>query len=275
VATDLKILKGIPYNNSVNSDRLFRCAPKAAGYAERWTFPGEKRETCSGNGYEVMIFKKFLSAILRDWGSRVTGVASVPLTIAAFWANTPTQRILWAAFALACFGYASFRIWVAEYRRAETAEAKLKSNPHPWVAVDDYDGVYEEDAGTGKEALFETLRIVNRGDAPAVNIEISPIQFTNRTARLLTSLQTLAPGESTNAQIINLRYILEGVQTKTPKVIGRSWSVRIPLTVKYRDLNHTQWETKHAVLYNATGISFSIVNPNEPLEWSPGIDGKA
>ena len=222
-----------------------------------------------------MIFKKFLYAIGRDWGSRVTGGASVPLTILAFFANTPTQRIVWAVFALACFGYASFRIWGAEYRRAESAEAKLTVSPRPWVAIDGYEGVYAEDVETGEEYLVETLRIVNRGDAPAISIEIPPIQFTNRTARLLAPLPTLGPGDSVETRIINLRYVLEGIQEKTPKVIGRSWSVRIPLTIGYRDPKHAHWETKHAVLYNVMGISFGIVHPNEPQEWSVGVNGEA
>ena len=220
-----------------------------------------------------MIFKKFLYAIGRDWGSLVTGSASVPLVIVAFFANTPTQRVVWAIFALVCFGYASFRVWAAEYRRAESAEGKLAAIPRPWVAVDGYEGFYAEDSETGEEHLVETLRVVNRGDAPAVSIDIPSIQFTNRTARLLTPLPTLGPGESIETRIMNLRYVLEAVKAKTPTVQGQSWSAHLPLTIGYRDPNHAYWETKQVIIYTVMGIRFSILHPNEPQESSVGVNG--
>lgn len=215
-----------------------------------------------------MIFLKFFYAVGRDWGAIVTGVACVPLTVLAFWADTPIQRIVWTIFALACFIMASFRVWVSEYRRAESAEARLNSKPRPWVTIDGYEGVYAEDAETGEEHLVETLNIVNRGGASAVSIEMPPIELFGRTARLLVPLPTLGPGESTEARILNLKYVLDGIQEKVPKVRGRSWSVRIPLIIEYRDPNHYRWETAHAISYNVMGISFGIAHPNEPQEWT-------
>lgn len=41
MAIDRNALKNMPYNNGANSGRLFRCAPKPAGYAER-SQKGEK-----------------------------------------------------------------------------------------------------------------------------------------------------------------------------------------------------------------------------------------
>jgi len=222
-----------------------------------------------------MIFKKFLYAIVRHWSSLVTGGLSVPVTILAFFTNTPTLRTLWAVFALACFGYTSFRVWVEEYRRAESAEGKLATIPRPWVVVDGYEGVYTEDAETGEEYLVENLRIVNRGNAPAVSVDIPSIQFTNRTARLLTPLPTLGPGESIETQILNLRYVMEAVKAKTPTIQGQSWSAGLPLTIGYRDPNHAHWETKQVIIYTVMGISFSILHPYEPQESSVGVNGAA
>jgi hypothetical protein len=220
-----------------------------------------------------MIFKKFLYAIGRDWGSLVTGGASLPLIILAFFANTPTQRVVWAVFAIACFGYASFRIWAAEYRRAETAESKLADIPRPWVVVDGYESFYAEGAETGEEHLVETLRVVNRGDAPAVSIDIPTVQFTNRTARLLTPLPTLGPGESIETRILNLRYVMEAAKAKTPTVQGQSWSARLPLTIAYRDPSHAHWETRQEIIYTVMGISFGILHSTEPQESSMDVNG--
>lgn len=145
---------------------------------------------------------------------------------------------------------------------------RLTSQPRPWVTIDGYKGVYEEDDETGEEYLVETLHIVNRGDASAVNIVIPPIHLLDRKARLLNPLPTLGPGESIDARILYLRYVLERVNKEVPKVMGRPWSVRIPLTVEYRDLNHRRWATDHAITFNVMGISISIVHPNEPEEWT-------
>ena len=186
----------------------------------------------------------------------------------AFWADTLTYRIIWAIFALACFIVASFRVWVTEYRRAESAEARLTDKSRPLITIDGYKGVYEEDVGTGEEHLFEMLSVVNRGDASAVSIKIPSIQLLGRTARLLVPLPTLGPGESTEARILNLKYALDGVNEKVPKVRGNPWSIRIPLTVHYRDASHDRLETDHAISYSVRGISFSIVHPNEPQKWT-------
>ena len=228
----------------------------------------EKRKSGAAKNSGMMIVRKFFYAISRDWGSLVTGIASIPLTLLAFWANTPIQRIAWILFALTCFTIASFRIWVAEYRRAERAKTQLTDQPRPWVTIDGCEGVYAEDDQTGEECLVETLHIVNRGGASAVSIEMPPIQLIGRTARLLHPLPTLGPGQSTDAQIINLQHVLRGVCDKVPKVKGRPRSVRIPLTVEYRDLNHGRWTTDHAITYNVMGISFGIAHSNEPEEWT-------
>lgn len=211
-----------------------------------------------------MIFKKFLYAIVRHWSSLVTGGLSVPITILAFFTNTPTLRTLWAVFALACFGYTSFRVWANEYRRAEIAEGKLATIPRPWVVVDGYEGVYTEDSETGAEYLAEIVRFVNRGGAPAVSIELPPIKFGTRTASFLRALPTLGPGEAIETQILNLQHVMEAVKAATPMIQGQSWSAHLPLTIEYRDPNHAHWETNQAIIYSVRGISFSILHRNEP-----------
>jgi hypothetical protein len=213
-----------------------------------------------------MMFREFLYAIWRDWGSLITGGASVPLIVLAFFANTPTQKAVWAVFAIACFGYASFRVWAAEYCRAETAEGKLITLPRPWVVIDGYESSWAEDAETREEYLIETLHIVNRGDVAAVSIAIPSIKSYNRTARLLSPLPTLGPGESTETRILNLRHVMEAVKMNTPTVLGQSWSARLNLTITYRDPSHAHWETTQEVVYTVMGISFGILHSAEPRE---------
>jgi hypothetical protein len=220
-----------------------------------------------------MIFKKFLYAIAHHWSSLVTGGLSIPITILALFTETPTLRALWAIFALACFGYTSFRVWADEYRRAESAEGKLATIPRPWVVVDGYEGFYAEAAETGQEHLAETVRIVNRGDATAVSIDMPSVQFGNRSARILTPLPTLGPGESIEIQIINLHRVMEAVKAATPTIKDQSWSACLPLTIRYRDPKHANWETNQAIIYTVMGINFSILHPNEPQESRKVIAG--
>jgi len=145
---------------------------------------------------------------------------------------------------------------------------QLTDQSRPWVTIDGYEQVVAED-DVGEEYRVETLHIVNRGNVPAVSIAIRPVQGFGRTVRLLNPLPTLGPNESTDAQILSLSHVLEGVNKKVPKIMGRPWSVRIPLTVEYCDLNHIRWTTDHAITLNAfMGISINIVHPNEPQEWT-------
>jgi hypothetical protein len=90
------------------------------------------------------MLSKFLKAVSRNWSSLVTGGASIPLTILAFFAPTPLQRTAWATFAIMFFLIASFRTWMFEYLRAEEAEAKLKTL-RPWVVIDGYSSGFAED----------------------------------------------------------------------------------------------------------------------------------
>jgi hypothetical protein len=180
------------------------------------------------------------------------------------WLNTTTQII--AAYLVVWL--VILTLVVAPACLWHELELQLADQPRPWVIIDRYDPYIEVDE-TGKEYLAGTLHIVNRGKAPAINIEIPRIQYRNRTANLLSPLPTsLGPDQSIDAQILNLEYVLKEINRDTPKVRGRSWSVRRPLTVEYYDLNHVRWTTDHAITFNARGISIDIVHPNEPQEWT-------
>ena len=216
-----------------------------------------------------MIIHKFFSAVFKDLVARLTGVVSILLTGFALWGvNTSTQRIAWFISALICFIVALYWVWRSEYLRAEKAEARL-NELRPWITIDGYKQFFTEDAETGEDYLVETLHVVNRGGKSAVSIEIPPIQLLGKTTRILGSLPSLGPGESAEARILNLEYVLDGVKKKVLEVGGGApWQVRIPFTVTYRDASHFLWETGHAISYSGKGIRFSLVHPNEPQEWT-------
>lgn len=56
------------------------------------------------------------------------------------------------------------------------AETALASSARPWVIIDSYSAEDLEDE-FGEEYLSEKIRIVNRGQAPAVNITVPDLQF--------------------------------------------------------------------------------------------------
>ncbi|MFH1883632.1 MAG: hypothetical protein ABIL62_13100 [Planctomycetota bacterium] len=211
------------------------------------------------------MFRKYFIAIGKDLISLITGIASIPFTVMAFWVNTPTIRYAWFISAFVCFIVASYKVWANEYCRAEKAETQKAT---PYVTIDKYIGFYAEDETTAEEYLVENLRIVNRGSTAALSVEIPSIQILGKTARLLTQPPTLGPNESIECRILNLKHVLDGINNKIPKERGKPWSVRIPLTVHYRDANHNSLKTDHAISYNINGISFEIVHPNDPQDWT-------
>lgn len=213
------------------------------------------------------MLRKFLKAISRDWGSLVTGAASIPITILAFWANTPLQRTAWAIFAITCLLVALFRIWAFEYRRAEAAETKLSMSPRPWLTIDCYSAEVVEDE-MDREYLWEKLHIVNRGQAPAVNIVIPEIQLAGRRTLLFRPLPTLGPSESVDAVMSNFRETLDRGFSMMPPSAGQPRTLRIPLVLEYYDLDHKRWTTEHAISLSVFGIRVEVVHPNEPQEWS-------
>lgn len=224
------------------------------------------------------MFKNFLKAIGRDWISLVTGGASIPLTVLAFWADTPLQRTAWATFAIVCFIIASFRNWAFEYRRAEAYEERFTASARPWVIMDDYSFEYVQYDDIDEEHLSEKIRIVNRGQAPAVNITIPDLQFCGSKARVVGAIPTLGPGESTDVKILNLCKMLEGLRDKLRKSMPESAekkskliryrSLLLPCLIEYRSLDHRQWSTNHAILFQGNSITFSIVSPNDSKQWT-------
>jgi len=72
-----------------------------------------------------MDFQAFLSALVADWVSMMSGIASVVLLIASVvrkWDAVP-RWAFWVA-ATTCFFFASVRVWTTEHRAVGTAKAE-------------------------------------------------------------------------------------------------------------------------------------------------------
>jgi hypothetical protein len=151
-------------------------------------------------------------------------------------------------------------------------EVEVGNPPRPWVLIDRYFSENVELEESDQWYLLEKLKIVNRGNATAVNIAIPEIHFGGRWARVLIPLATLGPGESIDVEISNLRQTLDRVHAKVRESglqarKGGPWSLCLRWVVEYRDLSHKRWTTEHTLLYNIFGVTFAIIHPNEPQQW--------
>jgi hypothetical protein len=215
---------------------------------------------------KLNILFKFLGAAIRGWPS-FFGLMSVAALILLCLAKGEVEIRISGLAAFACLLSFSIFAWASEYRRAERVEAEAMREPRPLITVEGYSA--EKDAlERGEEYLVEKLRVVNKGDAPALGISMRPLQISGRTARSFAPIAGLDPGQSTEIRILNLRRTLERAAEKSTKSKGHSLSVRLPLIVEYRDSRNQQWITDHVVLFGIDGIGMDVVRANEPPKWS-------
>ena len=62
---------------------------------------------------------QFFSAIWDDWGSRMSGPATVPLGMLAFWVSIKAYKILWGILAFICALTTVFIVWLNERKKFE------------------------------------------------------------------------------------------------------------------------------------------------------------
>jgi hypothetical protein len=213
------------------------------------------------------IFPSYFQALFRDWVSVFSSVAGIVLLIILFWSKSPILQKLCSLSATAFLLSAPLRIWADTHRRAERAEAERTNATRPRIVIEEYSAA-QDDSEKGEKFLTETLRIVNRGETPAAEITVRPLQMFGRTARPFRVVPSLGPGESTELRILNLRRTLERVAEKTTRVKGHALSVRLPLVLEYRDSQKERWITDHVVLFGMDGISIDIVHADQPPKWT-------
>ncbi len=76
----------------------------------------------------VPSIREFLRVVWSDWGSRVSGIASVPFTILALFAKADYARVIWGTLALVALFATVYQVWGKE-RKAFLQE--VAKNNHP------------------------------------------------------------------------------------------------------------------------------------------------
>jgi hypothetical protein len=214
----------------------------------------------------VKVMRDFVFAIVRNRLSVFSCIAVILCISLSFWTQNDVQIRIFSLLAIVFLFLGLSRAWAAEYVRAEKkGESRQESRPR--VSVDEYFAV-KDNGEQDEEYLVETLRISNKGDAPAIGVSMRPIQLFGRTARLFASIPNLEPGETKEIRILNLRHTLERAAEKATKSKGHALFVRLPMTIEYRDAQKERWIAEHIVLSGVDGVSIDIVRANKSPEWT-------
>jgi hypothetical protein len=66
----------------------------------------------------------FFESMFSELGSGLTGVASIPFTVAALWVSNHVQRVLYGSLAGGLLLFSAYRIWLKEHLELEEEKAK-------------------------------------------------------------------------------------------------------------------------------------------------------
>jgi hypothetical protein len=214
-----------------------------------------------------MILYRFFIALGRSWIPILGCMAFIAFVVLSFLSTNEIQIRIFSLSAVACFLLIAIGAWATEHQRAENAQAELLKGARPRVIVDGYFSA-RDDNDREEDYIVENLRIVNKGNEPAIAITMRPLQIAGRTARIFASIPELAPGEAKEIRVLNLRRTLERAAEKAIKSKGHALTVRLPLVIEYQDLLHDRWISEHVVLFGVDGISIDIVRSNQPPQWT-------
>ena len=92
-------------------------------------------------------FWAFLKALRADWFAAMSGSFSVPFAAIAIFADQKYQPRIWGALALLAFGFASYRLWNAQYDKVVSLEKQLSGNPN-----------FQRDVGLSEAIAFVCFR---------------------------------------------------------------------------------------------------------------------
>lgn len=69
-------------------------------------------------------FRPFVKSMFSELVSGLTGVASIPFTVAALWVSSHVQRVLYGSLAGSLLLFSAYRVWLKEHLELEKEKAK-------------------------------------------------------------------------------------------------------------------------------------------------------
>jgi hypothetical protein len=139
----------------------------------------------------------FSRVVWADWGSRVSGVASVPFTIAALMANPMYGKSIWIALAVLCVLLTAYQVWARERRHV----VELHGRPEVLLAT------LQIGAQHGVEYL---LRFNNASDNVATNVTLNSVQVEEASGNVITVEFSPLSHLSRSPAPENMHYVIRG-----------------------------------------------------------------
>jgi hypothetical protein len=117
-------------------------------------------------------FQAFLTALIHDWISLMSGLAGVALTIVSVFGPVSLQGPFFWIAALACLLVAAYRVWLAEYKarerllgeRAPDLEFVRDASSKPYLE--------EFDLGSGAKDRYLRIGVRNKGAVSADTVRL-------------------------------------------------------------------------------------------------------
>jgi len=135
----------------------------------------------------------FFRSMFSEWGSGLSGPASVPLAVAALWVTGGVQRVLYGSLAGILLLVSAYRIWTRQHDRAEKAEAELVCVRQKYFEEQPRLGL-EINSFEGKRVWMEhnnpvTILIKHLSGRVPTSVHFEPIQ--SRSARFILKFDSL------------------------------------------------------------------------------------
>lgn len=231
-----------------------------------------------------MDFVSFVSAMLKDWVSLVSGVASVVLSTMGAIKKKELPRWAWWTAAAICFLLAPVRIWTTEHRRADKLQAIIDQqvNPQFTCTINQIAQATADQFSQGNSLVILIVTLRNTGAPSAADdysLKVKLLDDSEVPGLLLTIPEHL-PMTYSNGFTRTLKSD-QALYNKTVKAVGHNEISRGFLMFRFTGLNSTRLSAaaKSYALYlkDVTGRSTFCTTmldqsgPNTNLSF-PGLD---
>ena len=110
----------------------------------------------------------FLQTVVTDWGTRITGIASLPATIIGMFADPAYAKVLWVAGGVTCALWTAYQVWSKERKRV------IELHGRPEVLLESVD------IPIARNSVMKTLQLTNPSAYPAMNVTLAAIRVEER-----------------------------------------------------------------------------------------------